>query len=98
MLVVVCFSVHCELSEVVREEVGLRAEIVLGKHPPHPAKILPHHVFTANLEGLREVIDLLVLSGFLQMLWFRLASPHDVPFRAVRSHNPATSCFQRVHH
>ena len=98
VLVVVRLSVHRELPEVVWEEVGLRAEIVLGKHPPHPAEILPHHVFPANLEGLREVVDLLVLGGFLKMLRLRLASPHDVPFRAVWPYNPASPCFQRVHH
>ena len=98
VLVVVCFSVHGELSEVVGEEVGLRAEVVLGKDPPHPAKVLPHHVFTANLEGLWEVIDLLVLRGFLKVLRLRLASPHDVPFRAVWPYNPASSGFQRVYH
>ena len=98
MLVVVCFSFHCKLPEIIWEEVGLRAEVVLGENPSHPAQILPHHVFAADLEGLGEVIHLLVLASFLEVIWFRLARPHDVPFGAVRANNSAASNFQRVHH
>ena len=98
VLVVVRFAVHGEFPEVVGEDVGLRAEIELGEHPPHPAEVLPHHVLAANLEGLWEVVDLLVLSSLLEMLWLRLASPHAVPLRAIRSYNSAATGLQRVHH
>ena len=98
MLVVVCFSVHSEFSEVIREEVRLRAEIELGENPSHSAEILPHHVFASNLEGLGEVIDLLVLGSLLEVLRLRLTCPHAVPLGAIRPDNPATTCFQRIHH
>ena len=98
MLVVVCLSIHCEFSEVIREEVSLRAEIELRENPSHSAEILPHHVFASDLEGLGEVIDLLVLGRLLKVLRLRLACPHTVPLGAIRSNNPATARFQRIHH
>ena len=94
MLVVVRFSVHGEFPEVVREDVGLGTEVKLGEHSAHPTEILPHHVFATNLEGLREVIDLLVFSSLLEMFRLRLACPHAVPFGAVWSYNSAATGFQ----
>ena len=96
MLVVVCFSVHGKLPEIVGEEIGLGAEVVLGENTSHPAEVLPHHVFAANLEGLWEVINLLVFRGFFHEFRFRLASPLNVPFRAVGPNNSTTSGFQGV--
>lgn len=54
--VVVSLSVHRELAIVVWEEVSLRAEVVLREDTLHPTYVLPHHVFAANLERLREMV------------------------------------------
>jgi len=98
--VAVAFSlaIHAELAVVVGEDVGLGAEIVLGKNAPHSADVLPHHVFATNLERLREMVQLLVLRCFFQVLGLCLACPLHVPFRAVRSYDAEPCCLERVDH
>ena len=96
MPVVVSFSIHAELAIIIWEQVCLGAEIELCKDALHPTQILPHHVLAAHLERLWEVIELLVLGGFFQMLWFGLTCPLYVPFRTVWPDNTHTSCLKRI--
>jgi len=78
--VIFSFSIHAELSIVVREKICLRAEIELLEHALHSANVLPHHVFATNLERLWEMIHLLILCGLFEMLRLYLSGPHNVPF------------------
>ena len=96
VLVVIGFSIHRKLSEIIGEEVSLGAEIILGENSSHPTEVLPHHIFATNLERLREMIYLLVFSSFFHEFRFRLTSPLNVPFRAVGSNYSTTTCFQWV--
>ena len=80
MPVIISFTIHAKLAIVVRKEVCPGAEIEFLKYSFHPTNILPHHVFAPYLERLREVIKLLILGGFFQMLWFCLTCPLNVPF------------------
>ena len=80
MPVVVSLSIHTKLAIVVREEVSPGAEIELLEHSLHPTNVLPHHVFSSNLERLWEVVKLLVFGSFFKMFWFRLTCPLHVPF------------------
>ena len=98
MSVVVSLSIHAKLAIVVGEEVSPRAEIELLEYSLHPANVLPHHVFSSNLEGLREVVKLLIFGSFFKMFWFRLTCPLHVPFRAVRTDDSHSSCLERVDH
>ena len=98
MPVVVSFSIHAKLAIVVGEEVGPGAEVELLEHSLHPTKVLPHHVFSSNLEGLREVVKLLIFGCFFKVFWFCLTSPLHVPFRAVWSNDSHSSCLERVDH
>lgn len=92
MPVIVSFSIHTELSIVVWENVCSWAEIKLLEDSFHPANILPHHVFSTDLEGLREVVELLVFCGLLKVFRFSLPCPLYVPFGAVWSNDTHTSC------
>ena len=96
--VVVRLAIHAELAVVIGEDVGSRTEIELGKDAFHPANILPHHVFAADLERLGKVVQLLVLRRLLQVLRLRLPSPLHVPLGAVRPDYSHSSCLQRVDH
>ena len=97
VLVVFCFSVHRELTEIVREQVSLGAEVVFRKDAAHPTEIFPHHIFATHLETLREVIYFLILCCFFEVLWLRLSSPHDVPLGTVGPNYPAATRLQRIH-
>lgn len=96
MSIVFWFSIHRELSVVIREQICLWAEIELSENSSHPTQIFPHHIFAAHLERLGEMVHFLVLSGFFEVLRFSLASPHHVPFGAVRTHDSETCCLQCI--
>lgn len=61
-----------------------------------PLEILPHQVLSAHLEALREVVDLLVLRGDLQLLWLAHTRPNDVVLRARWRDDPDTGGFHGV--
>ena len=96
MPIVVSFAVHAELSIVIGEDIRSWAEIKLLEDSLHPANVLPHHIFATDLEGLWEVVKLLVLCGFLQVFRLGLPSPLHVPLGAIRSNDAHTSCLQCV--
>ena len=98
VLVIVSLSVHAELAIVIWEQVRLRAEVEFLKDAPHPADILPHHVLASDLERLWEMIELLVLGRFFEVLWFGLACPLYVPLGAVWTHYAEAGILQSVHH
>ena len=77
------FSLNAELSEVLRKNISLGAEIEViaaRMYLLRPLNVLPHQILPANLETLREVIYLLILRGSFQLLRLAEASPEDVPF------------------
>ena len=98
VLVIVSLSVHAELAIVIWEQIGLRAEVEFLEDAPHSTDVLPHHVFTTDLERLREMIELLVLGRFLEMLRLGLACPLHVPLGAVWTHYAEAGILQSVHH
>ena len=94
MLVVVVLTVHYEFSIIIWEQIGLGAEIILREDSLHTTEILPHEVFAAHLETLREMVDFLIPSSVFQMLRFCLTCPHYIPFGAVRPYYPEPSILQ----
>ena len=94
MLVVVVLTVHDEFPIIIREQIGLGAEIILREDSLHATEILPHEVFAAHLETLREMVDFLIPSSVFQMFRFCLTCPHYVPFGAVRAYYPESSILQ----
>ena len=98
MPVVVSLSIHAKLAIVVGEEVSPGAEIELLEYSLHPTNVLPHHVFSTNLERLWEVVKLLIFGSFFKVFWFRLTCPLHIPFRAVWTDDSHSSCLERVDH
>ena len=60
--------------------------------------IFPYHVFAAKMVGIQEVVKLLILSSFFDLVWNCHTCPHNIPLRTVRSNNSTASCFQRVYY
>ena len=94
--IIFSFSIHAELSIVVREKICLWAEIKLLENTLHSANVLPHHVFSTNLERLREMVHFLIFCSLFEMLRLDLSCPHNVPFWTIRANYTETCCLQSV--
>lgn len=66
VLEAILLAVHLELSEVLGEQIGSWTEVKIWQGLLHTGDVLPHQVFSAHLERLREMVDPLVLGGVLQ--------------------------------
>ena len=72
VLVASALSLDAELAVVVGEDVRLWTEVELVavalEHARRSLDVLPHQILSPKLEALREMVDLLVLGHFLELL------------------------------
>ena len=100
-LVAGAFPLYAKFTIVLWEDIGLwtKVEIIgCGVNLLCSLNILPHKVFAAHLEALREMIYLLVFWGNLELFWLAKPCPENVPLCATWWYNANTSCFHCVHH
>ena len=86
VLIARTLTFDAELAIVLREDVRLRAKIEFTCSLEHflcPLNVLPHQILSPDLKRLREMVDLLVLGGVLELLRFAHSGPENVPFRAI---------------
>ena len=99
VLVTGTFTLDAEFTVVLREDVGLRAKVKLTcplKHLLRPLNVLPHQIFSPNLERLGEVVYLLILRRVLELLRLAHSGPENVPFCTVWRDDSYSCCLHSI--
>lgn len=93
------FTFDAEFTVVFWEDIRLRAKVKFTCSLEHflcPLNILPHQIFSPNLERLGKVVYLLVLRCILQLLRLTHSGPENVPFCTVGRNNSYSRRFHSI--
>ena len=95
------FSVDTELTIIIWEDVCFRTKTVLVRttleHSRSSLNVLPHQVFSPQLETVWEMINLLIFRCIFQHFWLADTCPNDIPFPTVRRTYSYSSSFHCIY-
>ena len=81
------FSINTEFTIIIWENICFRTKAVLVgatlEHSGSSLYVLPHQIFSSELETIWKMINLLIFRSVFEHLWLADTRPYDVPFPTI---------------